>query len=211
MRSYKNCLLAPEDSVVALIDYQPQMIFGVQGAVREQIINGATGLAKACQTFGVPCVLTTVTAHTFAGNLISQIQNVFPDITPIDRTNINAWEDANFQQVVVGSKRKKLIIGGLWTEACALFPSLCALSDGYEVYVVTDICGGSSRQSHITAVERMSQAGVIPVTWQQVMLEWQRDWANKATYNGVMSIVKEHGGAYGMGVEYSEEMLPPQG
>lgn len=204
MRNYKNCLLAPEDSVVALIDYQPQMIFGIQGAVREQIINGATGLAKACQTFGVPCVLTTVTARTFAGDLISQIQNVFPEFMPIDRTNINAWEDSNFHKAVVGTARKKLIIGGLWTEACALFPALCALSDGYEVYVVTDICGGSSKQAHQTAIERMSQAGVIPVTWQEVMLEWQRDWNNKDTYNQVMSIVKEHSGAYGVGVEYTE-------
>jgi nicotinamidase-related amidase len=204
MRNYKNCLLAPEDSVVALIDYQPQMIFGVQGTEREQIINGVTGLAKACKVFGVPCVLTTVTAHTFAGNLISQVQSVFPGVTPIDRTNINAWEDANFHKAVTGTGRKKLIIGGLWTEACALFPSLCAHSDGYDVYVVTDICGGSSQQAHQRAIERMTQAGVTPVTWQQVMLEWQRDWNNKDTYEPVMSIVEAHSGAYGVGVEYTE-------
>jgi nicotinamidase-related amidase len=80
-------------------------------------------------------------------------------------------------------------------------------NDGYEVYIVTDACGGATAEAHEMAVTRMAQAGIIPVTWQQVMLEFQRDWSNQDTYQEVMCVIKNHSGAYGLGVEYSEAMV----
>jgi nicotinamidase-related amidase len=207
MRNYQNCLLDPEQSVVLVIDHEPQMYFGVGGVCRFGIENSVLGLAKAAKLFNVPCVLTTVEAGSFSGPVYSKLQNVFPGVAPIDRTNINAWEDQNLKKAVEGTRRKKAVISGLWTEACVTFPTLSMLQDGYEVYVVTDACGGVSERAHNSAVLRMAQAGAKPVTWLQVMLEWQRDWNNKETYNGVMAIVKEHGGAYGLGAEYAETML----
>ena len=207
MRNYQECLLDPEQSVVMIIDHEPQMYFGVESHHRYAIENNVTGLARAAQLFNVPCILTTVTAQTFSGFSYSKVQAVYPQTAPIDRTCINAWEDQNLKKAVEGTKRKKAVISGLWTEVCVLFPALCMMKDGYEVYVVTDACGGASKEAHDMAVLRMTQAGVKPVTWMQVMLEWQRDWNNKDTYNGVMAIVKEHGGAYGLGVEYAETML----
>ena len=140
--------------------------------------------------------------------MAAKIQAVYPQATPIDRTAINCWEDQNLKKAVEGTGRKKLILAGLWTEACVTYPALSALEDGYEVYVVADACGGATKEAHDLAMLRMIQAGVKPVTWQQVMLEFQRDWANKDTYAAVMAIIKEHSGAYGLGVEYSETMLP---
>lgn len=207
MRNYPQCLLDPAQSAVMIVDHQPQMYFGVESHPRCEIENNVVGLAKAAALFAVPCVLTTVAAQTFSGPIYSKIQDVFPQVAPIDRTAINAWEDINLKQAVQGTNRKKIIIAGLWTEACVLFPTLCMLQDGYEVYVVTDASGGASKEAHDMAVLRMKQAGAKPVTWMQVMLEWQRDWNNKESYAGVMSIVKEHGGAYGLGVAYSEAML----
>ena len=207
MKNYNECLLDPEQSAVAIIDHQPQMYFGVESTCRTGIENSVVGLVKAAQLFSVPCVLSTVEAQSFSGYLYSKVQNVFPQTAPIDRTAINAWEDANFKKAVEGTKRKRIILAGLWTEACVLFPALCMKKDGYDVYAVTDACGGATKEAHDMAVLRMTQAGVKPVTWMQVMLEWQRDWSDKATYDGVLSIVKEHGGAYGLGVEYSETML----
>jgi nicotinamidase-related amidase len=209
MRGYQNCLLDPAETLVLIIDEQPQMFFGVESHPRTEIMNNVVGLAKACQAFSVPCILTTVEAASFSGYMYSKLQQVYPDIIPIDRTCINAWEDTNVKQTVDNFARKNLVIAGLWTEACATFPALSALSDGYVVYVATDACGGATKEAHDMAVQRMVQAGVKPVTWQQVMLEWQRDWANKDTYNQVMTIVKEHSGAYGLGVEYSETMTLP--
>jgi nicotinamidase-related amidase len=208
MRDYQKVLLDPEQSAVAIIDHQPQMYFGVESTARPTIENNVTGLAKAAQLFQVPCILTTVEAQSFSGYMYSKLQNVYPKVAPIDRTFINAWEDNNFKKAVEGTKRKKIILAGLWTEACVAFPALCMKEDGYDVYVATDACGGATKDAHDMAVQRMIQAGIKPVTWAQVLIEWQRDWNNKDTYDGVMSIVKEHGGAYGLGVEYTETMLP---
>ena len=207
MRNYPECLLDPAQSTVIIIDHQPQMYFGVEGKSRSCIENNVVGLAKAAQLFNAPCVLTTVEAKSFSGYLYSKLATVNPKTVPIDRTTINSWEDANLKKAVEATARKKIIIAGLWTEACVAFPALCMKSDGYDVYVATDACGGASKEAHDMAILRMTQAGVKPVTWMQTMLEWQRDWSNKDTYNGVMAIVKEHGGAYGLGVEYAESML----
>lgn len=207
MRNYPECLLDPEQSAVVIIDHQPQMYFGVESVSRGCIENSVVGLAKSAQLFQVPCILTTVEAQSFSGYMYSKLVELYPRFTPIDRTFINAWEDTNFKKAVEGTKRKKIIIAGLWTEACVTFPALCMKHDGYDVYFVTDACGGASKEAHDMAVLRMTQAGVKPVTWVQVLCEWQRDWNNKDTYAGVMGIVKEHGGAYGLGVEYAESML----
>ncbi|MDR1688419.1 MAG: hydrolase [Clostridiales bacterium] len=207
MRNYPETLLDPESCAVLIIDHEPQMYFGVESHTRTSIENNAAALAKAAQLFGVPCILTTVEAKTFSGFLYSKIQQVYPKAVPIDRTSINSWEDANLKKAVTATNRKKIVIAGLWTEACVTFPALCMKKDGYDVYVASDACGGASKETHDMAMQRMIQAGVKPMTWMQVMLEWQRDWNNKDTYNGVMTIVKDHGGAYGLGVEYVETML----
>ena len=78
---------------------------------------------------------------------------------------------------------------------------------GYEIYMVADASGGTSLDAHNYAMDRMVQAGVVPMTWQQVVLEWQRDWAQRGTYDAVMDIVREHSGAYGMGVDYAYTMV----
>ena len=91
---------------------------------------------------------------------------------------------------------------------CNLTFSLSCLHDtDYEIYMVTDASGGTSQEAHDMAIQRMIQVGVIPVTWQQVLLEWQRDWAHRDTYDAVMALVKEHSGAYGMGVDYCYTMV----
>jgi nicotinamidase-related amidase len=77
----------------------------------------------------------------------------------------------------------------------------------YEIYMVADASGGTTKEAHDYAMQRMVQAGVVPVTWQQVLLEWQRDWARRDTYDAVIAIVKEHSGAYGMGVDYAYTMV----
>ncbi|MDR0931022.1 MAG: hydrolase [Clostridiales bacterium] len=208
MRNYKEVLLDPADCVVAIIDEEPQMFFGVEGRSRASIENAVVGLSKAANAFSVPVVLSTVAAESFSGPLISKVQSLFPNQQPIDRTSLNSWEDANFRKAIDTTGKKKLVICGLWTEVCVTLPTLCAIFDGYDVYVVEDACGGSSPLADKMARSRMQQAGAKFVTWQALMLEWQRDWNNKDTYQIVMDIVKQHGGAYGMGVEYSEAMVP---
>jgi nicotinamidase-related amidase len=204
-------LLSPNNCVLALIDHQPQMFFGVQSTDRQAIVNNVVGLAKAAKIFKVPTILTTVAAQSFSGPLIPQIQTVFPDHKPIDRSTMNAWEDQHFVAAVEKTKRKKIVMAALWTEVCLAFPAISAINAGYEVYAVIDASGASSKEAHKMAIARMTQAGVIPVTWLQVLCELQRDWARKETYEIVMKLIKEHAGAYGLGVFYAESMMHGSG
>jgi nicotinamidase-related amidase len=211
-REAVHTLLTPENCTLIFIDHQPQMLFGVANIERQVLINNVVGLAKAAKTFNIPTILTTVETESFSGFMWPQLLRVFPDQKPIERSSMNSWEDPKFVAEVERIGHKKLVIAALWTEVCLAFPAIDALRAGYEVYAVVDASGGMSKEIHDTAVLRLVQAGVVPVTWVQVMLEWQRDWARKQTYDAVIEIVKEHCGAYGSGVEYAYTMvhkLPP--
>ncbi|MBD1853271.1 hydrolase [Leptolyngbya sp. FACHB-711] len=202
-----HSLLTPENSTVIFIDHQPQMMFGVTNIDRQTLINNTVGLAKAAKVFNVPTILTTVETQSFSGYMWPQLLEIFPDQTPIERTSMNSWEDTKFVAEVERIGRKKLVIAALWTEVCLVFPAIQAIEAGYEVYFVVDASGGTSQVAHDMAVQRLIQAGAVPVTWQQVLLEYQRDWARKETYDAVIEIVKEHSGAYGVGVEYAYTMV----
>lgn len=200
-------LLTPDNCVVAIIDLQPQMLFGVANFDRQTVINNNLILTKAARVFDVPVVLSTVETKGFSGYMWPQIQAVFPGQAPIERSSMNSWDDRNFVAAIEKSGRKKIVLSGLWTETCVTLPTIQAIHDGYEVYVVEDCCGDVSQLSHQNAMQRMVQAGAKPVTALMVMLEWQRDWAHKETYDAVMDIVKTHCGAYGAGVEYAYTMV----
>ena len=200
-------LLTPDNCVVALIDLQPQMLFGVANFDRQTAIEMNVLLAKAARVFDVPVVLTTVETKGFSGNLWPQIEAVFPDRTPIERSSMNSWDDPDFVGAVERTGRRKIVLAGLWTETCVALATVQALHDGYEVYVVEDCCGDVSQLAHENAMKRVVQAGAKPVTALSVLLEWQRDWAAKDTYDAVLDIIKTHCGAYGMGVEYASTML----
>jgi len=205
-----HSLLTPQNCTAVFIDYQPQMIFGVANIDRQTMLNNTLVLAKAAKVFKVPTVLTTVETTGFSGNMWPQLLDVFPDQKPVERTSMNSWEDKNFVAAVEKTGRKKLVMAALWTEACLTFAAIQAMEAGYEVYAVEDACGGTSEVAHRAAMQRVVQAGAVPVTALQVLLEFQRDWARKETYNDVMAIVKEHCGAYGQGVEYAYTMVHKQ-
>jgi nicotinamidase-related amidase len=200
-------LLTPDNCVVTIIDLQPQMLFGVANFDRQTVINNNLILAKASQVFEVPVVLSTVETQGFSGFMWPQIQAVFPGQKPIERSTMNSWDDASFAAAVKKTGRQKIVLAGLWTETCVALPTVQMIHDGYEVFVVEDCCGDVSDLSHRNAMQRVVQAGAKPVTALSVMLEWQRDWAARGTYDAVMDIVKNHCGAYGAGVEYAYTMV----
>ena len=197
--------------MLILIDHQPQMAFATKSIDIVDLRNNVTGLAKAAKAFGVPTILTTVAEKSFSGPIFPEVQAVFPDQKPIDRSTMNSWEDPRIVAAVQKTGRKKLVIAALWTEVCLTEPTLSAIDEGYEVYIVTDASGGVSNETHNMAVQRMVQAGAIPVTWLQVMLEYQRDWARSGTYAAVTGIAKEHGGGYGLGIIYAKTFGAQEG
>ena len=162
---------------------------------------------KAAKVFDVPVVLSTVETKSFSGNMWPQIQAIYPNQTPIERSSMNSWDDQNFVAAIEKSGKKKIALSGLWTDTCVALPTVQAIHDSYEVYVVEDCCGDVSQLAHDNAMKRVIQAGAKPVTALSVMLEWQRDWALKDTYDAIMDIVKTHFGAYGVSVEYAYTMV----
>jgi nicotinamidase-related amidase len=196
-------LLTPQNCALVLIDHQPQMTFGVANIDRQLLKNNVIGLAKAAKVFKVPTVLTSVETESFSGNIWPELLAVLPDNRIFERTSMNTWDDAAVKAELKKFGRKKLVLAALWTEVCLNFPALEAMADGYEVYFVEDASGGTSVAAHNMSVQRMIQAGAVPITWQQFLLEMQRDWARKETYAGTTGIVVEHSGAYGSGIDYA--------
>ncbi|MBX8836807.1 hydrolase [Enterobacter sp. Y17] len=208
MTSSKLEVLTPANCQVIFIDHQPQMAFGVQSIDRQVLKNNTVALAKAAKVFNIPTIITTVETESFSGNTYPELLDVFPGQDILERTSMNSWDDQKVRDALQANGKKKVVVAGLWTEVCNNSFALCAMLEGnYEIYMVADASGGTSKEAHDYAMQRMIQAGVIPVTWQQVMLEWQRDWARKETYTAVMDIVREHSGAYGMGVDYAYTMV----
>ena len=200
-------LLTPDNTALLFIDHQPQMAFGVANIDRQTLKNNAVALAKSAKIFAIPTIITTVETDSFSGPTYPELLDEFPKNDLLERTSMNSWDDQKVRDAVAATGRKKILLSGLWTEVCINMAAFSMLQDGYDIYVVEDACGGTSELAHRASMERMTQAGVVPVTWQQVLLEWQRDWARKDTYGQTIAVVQEHSGAYGMGVDYAYTMV----
>ncbi len=154
----------------------------------------------------MPTILTTVVEKQ-GGFLLKQLQAVFPDQKPIDRTFINAWEDPNVVSAVKKTGRKKLVIAALWTEICLVFPAIHALGEGFDVFIVTDASGGVSVEAHERGIQRCIQAGAIPITWMVFVSELQRDWARTTSLKPLAEILLEHGGSTGTSQSWEWQLL----
>ena len=200
-------LYTPADSAIVFIDHQPQMLFGVANADRATLINNVTLLAKVAKEFKVPAVITAVETESFLGYVWPQLLDVFPGQPVVERTSMNSWDSMEFRKAIEATGRKNIIMTGLWTEVCITWPTIEMLGAGYNIYVVEDCCGATSPAAQEAALSRMVQAGAVRLTTIAALLEFQRDWKNKEHYNALMAILKQQGGAYGVGVEYAYTMV----
>lgn len=201
-----QALLAPDNCLLMLIDHQPFQFCGLRSHDTQTIINNVVGLAKSAKVFGIPTLLTTVVEER-GGHLIKPLQEVFPEQKPIDRTFINTWEDARCVEWVKKTGRKKIVMAALWTEICLAMPAIQALGEGYEVYIVTDASGGVSVEAHEMAIQRMVQAGAVPITWTVLGSELQRDWARTATVPALGHMLVEHMGVVGTSFTWEQQLL----
>jgi nicotinamidase-related amidase len=201
-----DALLTPENCAVLLIDHQPSQLANVNSHDPTLVINNVTALAKTAKAYGVPTILTTIAAKR-GGEIFTQIQAVFPDQKPIDRSFINSWEDRRVVEAVKNTGRKKLVIAALWSEMCLAQPAIHAMGDGYDVYAVTDASGGVSPEAHDMAIRRIVAAGAQPMTWLGMAGELQRDWARTERLGAVAQILFDHAGASGavLGWELANE------
>ena len=172
----RDTLLTPQNAVIALIDYQPEQYNGVASVGRQELVHHVTMLGRVATTFEVPVVLSTVYVKHGMSGTNPELREALPGVPEIDRTSMNSWEDPDFRAAVEATGRRKLVLAGLWTEVCVAFPALDALQAGYQVYVVADAIGGVSKVAHESAMQRMVQAGAVPITVLGLACELQRDW-----------------------------------
>jgi len=201
-----EALLTPENCVFLLIDHQPFQLANVNSHEPTMVINNVTGLAKTAKAFGIPTILTTVNEDR-GGAIFKQVQAVFPDQKPINRTFINSWEDRRVAEAVKRTGRKKLVIAALWTEMCLAMPAIHAMGDGYDVYVVTDASGGVTPEAHDMAIRRLVAAGAQPITWLALAGELQRDWARTEHLGEVAQVLIDHAGASGSVLLWETQLL----
>ena len=201
-----DALLTPDNCALILIDHQPFQFSALQNIDGATLINNTVGLAKTAKLFNVPTILTTVLEER-GGYLQRDIQAVFPDQKPINRTFINTWEDRNVVEAVEKLGRKKIVMAGLWTDICVAMPVIHALGEGYDVFFVTDCSGSYSVEAHERSIQRMVQAGAIPITGSVFMSELQRDWARTETGAGIAEILFQHGGAIGVALAWEQQLL----
>ena len=201
-----GALLTPQNCALILIDHQPFQFAGLRSHDTQTIINNVVGLAKSAKVFGVPTLLSTVVEDK-GGRLLKQLQDVFPEQKPIDRTFINTWEDQRVIEWVKKTGRRKIVMAALWTEICLAMPAIQAAGEGYEVYIVTDASGGVSVEAHEMAIQRMVAAGCMPITWTVFGSELQRDWARTATVPGLAQMLLEHMGNVGTSLSWEQQLL----
>jgi nicotinamidase-related amidase len=202
-------LIEPAQCALLLVDQQAGLAFGVGSSDRQVLLNNAVALARTAIAFSIPVVASTSASKVYSGPLMPAIQAALPSVKSIERRNMNVWEDDVARAAVLNTRRRRLLVSGLLTEACVTFPVLSALSEGFEVFVVADACGGITLASHELALRRMEAAGARMTSWIQVLLELQRDWTRHETYDAARAIVETYGGGYGIGLAYAREMIHP--
>jgi nicotinamidase-related amidase len=200
-------LLTPKDHTLIMIDFQSQMAFATKSIDAVLLRSNAALVGRAAKGFGVPAILTTVAEKSFSGPMFSEISDAFPGQAMLDRTSMNTWEDAAVIAEVNRIGKTRLVLCGLWTSVCIVGPTLSAIDQGFEVYVIADACGDVSTEAHDRAIDRMVQAGARPMTSVQYLLELQRDWARGETYELTTGIARQFGGAYGIGITYAKTMF----
>lgn len=200
-------LIAPDNHLLIMIDFQSQMSFATKSIDAVNLRNNAALVARAAAGFQVPTILTTVAEKSFSGPMFSEITEAFPGQALLDRTSMNTWEDAAVIAEINRIGRGRVVLSGLWTGVCIVGPALSAIDQGFEVYVIADACGDVSDEAHDRAMDRMVQAGARPMTSLQYLLELQRDWARGETYDLTTGIAKTYGGAYGLGIIYAKTMF----
>lgn len=168
-------LLTSENAALVLIDFQPGLIDGTNSISRTALVNNVVALAKTGVMFDLPIVLSTIAVEGgFQKDTVDELKAILPNVQSVDRKAVNAWEEDGFRAVVEATGRRKIIMAGLWTEVCLAFPALDMMKDGYEIYAVSDASGGTTTDAHERGMQRVIQAGAVPVTWEAVMAELAR-------------------------------------
>lgn len=185
-------VLTPDNAVLAMIDHQTGLMVGVRDMNPAQLKNNILGLTKMAKVLELPSVVTASYPQGPNGPVMGEISNILTDATVINRQGeINAWKSSDFRKAIKESGRNKIIMAGIVTDVCLMFPAISAVAEGYDVYAVVDASGTWDKISRDAAIHRMTQAGVKVVTWASVLAEIMDDWRSPKGQE-LGSILGEH-------------------
>ncbi len=177
--SKKYNRLDKDNAVVLLVDHQAGLISLVRDFTPDEFKNNVLALADIAAFFKLPTILTTSFENGPNGPMVPELKAKFPDAPYIARPGqINAWDNPDFVAAVKATGRKQIIIAGVVTDVCVAFPTLAALEEGFDVFVVTDASGTFNPLVRESALSRMVEAGAQLMNWFAVGCELQRDWRN---------------------------------
>ena len=193
-------LLTGDNCVVLIIDWQQDLINVVNNIDQKVMMNNVQAMVKTANLFGIPVIETTIGVK-MAGSTptVPSVKSLIdPSVKNIDRVSLNAWQNKALVEAVKKTGRKKILITGLWTSGCPTYTTLDALLAGYEVYIMTDVMGDATNVAHNMAIQRMTQAGAIPFTWEGAGAEMLRSYTNPKAFTGkiikggFVEIMKKH-------------------
>lgn len=177
--SFKYNRLNKDDVALLMVDHQSGLLSLVRDFSPDDFKNNVLALADIAKFFNIPTILTTSFEDGPNGPIVPELKATFSDAPYFARPGqINAWDNEDFVKAVKATGKKQLLIAGVVTEVCVSFPTLSALEEGYEVFVVTDASGTFNQTTRDAAWNRMSQAGAQLTTWFGVGCELHRDWRN---------------------------------
>jgi len=171
----------PENSALVLVDYQVGTMQLIRNNSSDQSLRNAVMLAKTAKAYGMPIVLTTSQEDHIQGSLAPALQHILPEAyqNRVKRVGIvNAWTDPKFSAAVEATGRKKLIMGGVTTDICLIFPSISAVQAGFDVQAVMDASGSSYEMQEEMSRRRMERAGVVLTTTNTIIAELVQDWSS---------------------------------
>jgi nicotinamidase-related amidase len=170
-------LFDPRDTAILLLDHQTGLFQTVKDISLQELRTNTAVLAKLATLAKIPVITTASEPAGPNGPLMPEIHQLAPAATYVGRKGeVSAWENADFAKAVRATGKKTLIMAGVWTSVCVVFPAIQARAEGYTVYAVMDASGDMSVMASQAAQLRMVQAGIIPVTTNVVVTEVQRTW-----------------------------------
>lgn len=170
----------PENTALLLIDHQVGTMRLIRNIDRAIVARNTLALARAAQLLGMPILLTSSQEDRAQGPLMPELAALLPDAyaARVQRAGIvNAWSDANFRAAVEAMARRNLIMAGVTTDVCLVFPSIAAVRDGFSVQAVMDASGSPFEWSEALAQQRMASAGVVLTATNTVIAELAQDWS----------------------------------
>jgi len=173
----------PENSALVLVDYQVGTMQLIRTSSSDVCLRNAVTLASAAKALNMPVVLTSSQEDRIQGPISPALQKVLPDAykARVKRQGIvNAWGDPNFGAAIAATGRKNIIMGGVTTDICLVFPSISAVQEGYDVLAVMDAGGSSYEIQEEMAQRRMMHAGVVLTTTNTMLAELVQNWATPA-------------------------------